>query len=75
MLVSRESPGTPTSQFVDDVFSQVKAKNPAEPEFHQAVEEVLESLSLVLDRKPEYRKARIVERLVEPERVVMFRVV
>jgi glutamate dehydrogenase (NADP+) len=75
MLVSRESPGISTSQFVDDVFSEVKAKNPAEPEFHQAVEEVLESLSLVLDRKPEYRKARIVERLVEPERVVMFRVV
>ena len=54
MLVSRESPGTRTSQFVRDVFSQVKAKNPAEPEFHQAVEEVLESLSLVIDRKPEY---------------------
>jgi len=75
MLVSRQSPGAQTSQFVTDLFSQVKARNPAEPEFHQAVEEVLESLSLVLDRKPEYRKARIAERLVEPERVVMFRVV
>ncbi len=75
MLVSHESPRTQTSQFVAGVFSEVKAKNPAEPEFHQAVEEVLESLALVLDRKPEYRNARIVERLVEPERVVMFRVV
>jgi glutamate dehydrogenase (NADP+) len=44
-------------------------------EFHQAVEEVLQSLSLVVDRRPEYRRARLLERLVEPERVVMFRVV
>jgi len=52
----------------------VRAKNPGEPEFHQAVEEVVESLMLALDRHPEYRKAKIVERMVEPERVVMFRV-
>jgi glutamate dehydrogenase (NADP+) len=52
----------------------VRAKNPSEPEFHQAVEEVVESLTLVLDRHPEYRAAKILERLVEPERVVMFRV-
>ena len=74
MLVSRVSPGPQTSSFVRDLFDQVRVRNPAEPEFHQAVEEVLESLSLVVDRKPEYRKARILERLVEPERVVMFRV-
>ncbi|HLN57651.1 MAG TPA: NADP-specific glutamate dehydrogenase, partial [Thermoanaerobaculia bacterium] len=49
-------------------------KNPAEPEFHQAVQEVVESLDLVLERRPEYRGARIIERLVEPERVLMFRV-
>jgi glutamate dehydrogenase (NADP+) len=55
-------------------MSAVKAKNPAEPEFHQAVQEVAESLTLVLDRHPEYSHARIVERLVEPERVLMFRV-
>ncbi|MBD3258477.1 NADP-specific glutamate dehydrogenase [candidate division GN15 bacterium] len=62
------------SDYVTDIMAQVKAKNPAEPEFHQAVEEVVESLVLVLDKHPEYRKARIVERIVEPERVIMFRV-
>src|SRR5689334_9619319 len=55
-------------------MAQVKAKNPAEPEFHQAVQEVFESLRLVLQRHPEYRDARILERIVEPERVLMFRV-
>ena len=55
-------------------MESVKAKNPVEPEFHQAVEEVAESLVPVIDRHPEYRKARILERIVEPERVVMFRV-
>ncbi len=52
----------------------VKAKNPAEPEFHQAVDEVVESLWPVLDKRPEYRKAKILERIVEPERVILFRV-
>ena len=55
-------------------MSDVKAKNPSEPEFHQAVQEVVESLSLVLDQHPEYRKAKIIERIIEPERVIMFRV-
>src|SRR5437763_7279665 len=55
-------------------MADLKAKNPAEPEFHQAVQEVAESLSLVLDRHPEYRAARVFERIIEPERVVMFRV-
>src|ERR671936_1353010 len=55
-------------------MAEVKAKNPTEPEFHQAVEEVVESLDLVLERRPEYREARILERVVEPERVIMFRV-
>ncbi|HUE85067.1 MAG TPA: Glu/Leu/Phe/Val dehydrogenase dimerization domain-containing protein, partial [Vicinamibacterales bacterium] len=62
------------SSYVSDILARVRDKNPAEPEFHQAVEEVLESLDLVLPKHPEYRRARIVERLVEPERVVMFRV-
>ena len=60
--------------FSEDIMGEVKAKNPAEPEFHQAVEEVVESLELVLERRPEYRKHKIVERVVEPERVLMFRV-
>jgi glutamate dehydrogenase (NADP+) len=62
------------SDYIKDLIMEVKAKNPAEPEFHQAVEEVVESLSLVIDRHPEYRSAKILERIVEPERVIMFRV-
>jgi glutamate dehydrogenase (NADP+) len=62
------------SDYVATLMSDVKAKNPAEPEFHQAVQEVAESLALVLDRHPEYRRAKILERVIEPERVVMFRV-
>jgi glutamate dehydrogenase (NADP+) len=62
------------SEYVKNVIAQVKAKNPSEPEFHQAVQEVAESLDLVLERHPEYRSAKILERMVEPERVVMFRV-
>jgi glutamate dehydrogenase (NADP+) len=70
---------TPTGEtaghsYVVDVIAQTVARNPAEPEFHQAVQEVLESLAPVFDRRPEYRTARILERMVEPERVVMFRV-
>ena len=60
--------------YVTELIARVKAKNPAEPEFHQAVQEVAESLTLVFDRHPEYVKAKILERLMEPERVIMFRV-
>ena len=60
--------------FVEEFMAQVKAKNPAEPEFHQAVQEVVESLQVVLERHPEYRKGKILERVVEPERVILFRV-
>ena len=57
-----------------ELMARVKTKNPCEPEFHQAVQEVAESLTLVLDRHPEYRQAKVLERMIEPERVVMFRV-
>ncbi len=68
-------PGTKvTGDYIEEVMLSVKAKNPSEPEFHQAVQEVLESLRLVLAKHPEYREARILERVVEPERVIMFRV-
>jgi glutamate dehydrogenase (NADP+) len=60
--------------YVSALMQDVKAKNPAEPEFHQAVQEVAESLVLVLDRHPEYRSAKILERIIEPERVILFRV-
>src|SRR5436853_7516187 len=63
-----------SGDYIEQVMAQVKAKNPAEPEFHQAVQEVFDSLRLVLQRHPEYREARILERVVEPERVMMFRV-
>ncbi len=62
------------ADYVQSLMSEVKAKNPAEPEFHQAVHEVAESLVLVLDRHPEYRSAKILERIIEPERVILFRV-
>src|SRR5436305_5252787 len=60
--------------YVSNLMAGVKAKNPGEVEFHQAVQEVAESLTLVLDREPRYRKAKILERIIEPERVIMFRV-
>lgn len=62
------------SEQIQQLMADVKAKNPSEPEFHQAVEEVAESLNLVLERHPEYRSSRILERIIEPERVIMFRV-
>ena len=62
------------SEYVKELMAEVKAKNPAQPEFHQAVQEVADSLSLVLERHPEYRSAKILERIIEPERVLTFRV-
>ena len=62
------------SDFVKDFMAQVKAKNPSEPEFHQAVFEVITSLVLVLERHPEYRKEKVLERIIEPERTILFRV-
>src|SRR5437016_13822045 len=68
-------PGTKAPEtYIEQVMISVKAKNPAEPEFHQAVAEVFDSLKLVLAKHPEYQSARLLERIVEPERVVMFRV-
>ena len=64
----------PPGDYIEEVMAQVKSKNPAEPEFHQAVQEVFESLRLVLQKHAEYRSAKILERIVEPERVIMFRV-
>lgn len=60
--------------YVDSVIEQVKAKNANEPEFIQAVTEVLTSLKPVIDANPEYEKAGLLERIVEPERVILFRV-
>jgi glutamate dehydrogenase (NADP+) len=62
------------SEYVNKLMADVKAKNPSEPEFHQAVLEVAESLELVFQQHPEYRSAKILERMIEPERVILFRV-
>ncbi len=63
-----------TKAYVDQVFETVKKRNAGEPEFLQAVTEVLRSITAALDRHPEYVESRLLERVVEPERVVMFRV-
>ncbi len=62
------------NEYVAKIMADVKAKNPAEPEFHQAVHEVAESLTLVFERDPIYKSAKVLERIIEPERVLMFRV-
>ena len=62
------------SNHVAEFMAGVQAKNPAQPEFIQAVEEVVTSLMPVIDRHPHYKEAKILERIVEPERVIMFRV-
>jgi glutamate dehydrogenase (NADP+) len=62
------------NSYVKDFMDVLKAKNPAQPEFHQAAFEVANSLALVFERNPEYRKAKLLERIAEPERVLMFRV-
>ncbi len=65
---------TITNEYLKTVFDGLKQRNADQPEFLQAVEEVLESLQPVVEARPELEKAGIIERLVEPERVVMFRV-
>ena len=62
------------SNHVAEFMAGVQAKNQAQPEFIQAVEEVVTSLMPVIDRHPHYKEAKILERIVEPERVIMFRV-
>jgi glutamate dehydrogenase (NADP+) len=66
--------GLSATDYIHRVITDTKAKNPAEPEFHQAIEEVLGCLSPVLAKHPEYQEACILERLVQPEREYMFRV-
>jgi len=60
--------------YAETFMQGVVAKNPAQPEFHQAVREVVTSLAPCLHRHPEYTEARILERMVEPDRIIMFRV-
>ena len=62
------------SDYLNDLMERVMARNPGEPEFHQTVREVLESIEPVLEARPEYVKYGVIERLVEPERIIKFRV-
>ena len=62
------------NSYVNKVLEELKAKNPNQPEFHQAVTEVLDSLSVVFDKHPEYEARGLLDMLVEPERVILFRV-
>lgn len=62
------------SSYVETVLEHLKKTNPNEPEFHQAATEILTSLAPVVDKHPEYKKAGLLERFVEPERVILFRV-
>ena len=62
------------NEYVQQVFDGLKARNPQEKEFLQAATEVLEALSPVFDKHPEYEKLGLLERFVEPDRVIIFRV-
>ncbi|MTI22415.1 NADP-specific glutamate dehydrogenase [Fulvivirga sp. RKSG066] len=59
---------------MSEILENIKDRNPGEPEFHQAAEEVIDAIKPVLDKNPKYRKHKIIERMLEPERVVSFRV-
>ena len=62
------------SSITDAILANVTARNPAEPEFLQAVHEVLESIEPVLAKRPEIARLKVVERIVEPERQIVFRI-
>ena len=62
------------SAYLNDLMARVEKRNPNEPEFHQTVREVLESIEPVLEQRPDYIKSGVVERMVEPERIIKFRV-
>ena len=62
------------SKKIEEFMAKVIERNPGEPEFHQAVREVVESVMPFIEKNPKYQEAKILERMVEPERVIMFRV-
>jgi glutamate dehydrogenase (NADP+) len=62
------------SKKIEEFMAKVVEKNPGEKEFHQAVQEVVESLTPYIEKNPKYEDAKMLERMVEPERVIMFRV-
>ena len=62
------------SAYLNDLMERVIKRNPGEPEFHQTVKEVLESIEPVLEARPDFVESGVVERMVEPERIIKFRV-
>ena len=62
------------NQYLNSVLATVKAKNHGEVEFHQAVEEVVTSIIPYVEENPKYKTAKVLERIAEPERVILFRV-
>ena len=62
------------NQYLNELMARVEKRNPNEPEFHQTVKEVLESIEPVLESNPEYITSGVIERMVEPERQISFRV-
>ena len=60
--------------YLNDLYERVVKRNAGEPEFHQTVKEVFESIEPVLMQKPEYIESGVIERMVEPERIIKFRV-
>ena len=74
MTTAAPEVGNEASAYINKVLGIVERRNPNEPEFLQAVREVFESLQYVLAKNPKYQQHRVLERLVEPERIVQFRV-
>ncbi len=62
------------NEYLNELMARVEKRNPNEPEFHQTVKEVLESIEPVLEQSPEYIESGVIERMVEPERIIKFRV-
>jgi len=62
------------NQYLNELMERVEKRNPNEPEFHQTVKEVLESIEPVIEQRPDLVKAGVIERMVEPERIIKFRV-
>ena len=63
-----------TDAKIENIYEEVVQRNPGEPEFHQAVREVVRSLGPVLERHPEFVEEKIIQRIAEPDRQIMFRV-
>lgn len=74
MATTEQTNLTSAQQYVNEVYETVKKRNPGESEFHQAVKEILDSLVPVFAKHPKYQNEAILERIVEPERIISFRV-